>query len=198
MAQEELRDEILEELKEAVRVLQKCKQCSFLMPEVRMNLVYALPNPKTVNDVAAIDGRVTVVKGRLTPAGEVVFGASDHMARIMIEIAKYDAKIRAGLNFKYDQKILTYINECCAKREFKLGRIDRTKEPANVKEEDGMSIPWKIKTLVENNQGKVPPIFYESEGWGKEPLFVIVNEDPVTVVENLLEIANGIIKCCDD
>jgi len=198
MAQEELRDEVLEELKEAIRILQKCKQCSFLMPEVRMNLVYALPNPKTIDDVAAIDGRITVVKSVLKPAGDAVFGGSDHMAQLMIEIAKYDPKVRAGINFKYDERILTYINQCCAKKKCKLGRIDRNKEPANVKEEDGRSIPWKVKTLVENNEGKVPTIFYESEGWGKEPLFVLVNEDPVTVVENLLEIANGIIKCCDN
>jgi hydroxymethylpyrimidine/phosphomethylpyrimidine kinase len=196
MAQEEVRDEVLEELKEAVRILQKCKQCSFLMPEVRMNLVYALPNPKTINDVAAIDGRITVVKGGLKPAGDAVFGASDHMARLMIEIARYNPKIRAGINFKYDDKILTYINQCCTKKKCKLGRIDRTKEPASVKEEDGMSIPWKVKTLVENNEEKVPTIFYESEGWGKEPLFVLVGEDPVSVVEQLLEITNGYLKSC--
>lgn len=194
MVQEEVREEVLEDLNEALRILQKCKQCSLLMPEVRMNLVYALPNPKTIKDVAAIDGRITVVKDCLKAAGEAEFGTSDHMARLLIEIAKYNPKLRAGVNFKYDEKIFSYIKEYCAKRKIKLGKIDRTQEPVSVREEDGMSIPWKIKTLVESCEDEVPKIFYETEGWGKEPLFVLVGEDPVSVVEQLLEIANGLVK----
>jgi hydroxymethylpyrimidine/phosphomethylpyrimidine kinase len=194
MAQEEVREEVLEDLNEALRTLQRCKQCSLLMPEVRMNLVYSIPNPKTIDDVAAIDGRITVVKGCLKAAGEATFGASDHMARLMIEIAKYNPKLRAGINFKFDEKIFSYVKEYCAKKKMKLGKIDRTQEPISVREEDGMSIPWKIKTLVESCEGEVPQIFYETEGWGKEPLFVIVGEDPISVVGQLIEIANGLVK----
>jgi hydroxymethylpyrimidine/phosphomethylpyrimidine kinase len=195
MSQDEERDEVLEDLKEAVRILQKCKQCSSLMPEVRMNLVYAIPNPKTVKDIAAIDGRITTVKGSLNAAGDAVFGASDHMARLLIELKKYNPEIRAGINFKFDQKILAHITEYCTKQKIKLGRIDRTKEPVSVREEDGLSIPWKVKSLVESSEGKVPQIFYETEGWGKEPLFVLVGKDPISVVEQLLEITSGLIKC---
>lgn len=194
MGQEEERITVLEELNEALRILQKCRQCSILMPEVRMNLVYALPNPKTTDDVAAIDGRITVVKGCLKAAGEAEFGASDHMARLLIEIAKYNPKLRAGINFKYDEKIFSYLVEYCAKRKIKLGKIDRTQEPISIREEDGMSIPWKVKTLVESCAGEVPRIFYETEGWGKEPLFVLVGEDPVSVVEQLIEITNDLVK----
>ncbi|MEO0084715.1 MAG: thiamine-phosphate synthase family protein, partial [candidate division WOR-3 bacterium] len=139
-------------------------------------------------------GRITVVKGCLKAAGEAEFGASDHMARLLIEIAKYNPKLRAGVNFKYDEKIFSYLVEYCAKRKIKLGKIDRTQEPKSIREENGMSIPWKVKTLVENCEGEVPRIFYETEGWGKEPLFVLVGEDPVSVVEQLIEITNGLIK----
>lgn len=194
--EEEIREEVLEDLNEAARILQKCQQCTLLMPEVRMNLVYAIPNPKKIEDVAAIDGRITVVKGYLKAAGEATFGASDHMARLLIEIAKYNPKIRAGINFKYDNKILSYIEEYCKKRKYKLGRIDRTQEPISVREENGLSIPWKVKALVESCGGEVPPIFYETEGWGKEPLFVLVGEDPISVIEELLAIANGYQKSC--
>ena len=194
MPLEDDRIEVLEDLNEAVRNMQRCKNCFGFMPEVRINLVYSLPNPKTFKDVAAIDGRITVVKGQLKPAGEATFGASDHMARLVIEAAKYDPTIRAGINFKYDPEIFAFITEYCAKRKILLGRIDRTKEPVSVREEDGRSMPWKIKTLVESSGGKVPKIFYESEGWGKEPLFVMVGEDPISVVEMMEEIKEDFVK----
>ncbi|MDH5185744.1 MAG: phosphomethylpyrimidine kinase [candidate division WOR-3 bacterium] len=194
MPQESERVEVLDDLKEAVRVFQKCKQCSLLMPEVRMNLVYSINNPKTIKDVAAVDGRITVVKDYPKAAGEVIFGASDHMARLIVELKKYDPEVRAGINFKFDKKLLEYIAEYCAKRNMKLGRIDRTKEPVSVREENGMSMPWKVKNLVEECGGIVPKIFYETEGWGKEPLFVLVGKDPTSVVEKLLDITGGYIQ----
>ena len=194
MPLEDDRIEVLEDLNEAVRNMQRCKNCTGFMPEVRINLVYSLPNPKTIKDVAAIDGRITIVKGQLKPAGEATFGASDHMARLVIESSKYDPTIRAGINFKYDPEIFAFITEYCAKHNIHLGRIDRTKEPVSVREEDGMSIPWKIKSLVDSNEGKVPKIFYESEGWGKEPLFVIVGEDPISVVEMMEDIKENFVK----
>ena len=194
MPLEEDRIEVLEDLNEAVRSMQRCKNCIGFMPEVRINLVYSLPHPKTIKDVAAIDGRITIVKGQLKPAGEATFGASDHMARLVIEISKYDPTIRSGINFKYDPEIFAFITEYCAKRNIRLGKIDRTKEPVSVREEDGMSMPWKIKSLVDSNEGKVPKIFYESEGWGKEPLFVMVGEDPISVVEMMEDIKENFVK----
>jgi hydroxymethylpyrimidine/phosphomethylpyrimidine kinase len=191
---EEERIEVLEDLNEAVRIMQKCKNCISFMPEVRINLVYSIPNPKTTKDVAAIDGRITVVKGQFKPAGEATFGASDHMARLILEIVKYDSKIRAGINFKYDPEIFAFITEYCAKQKIRLGQIDRTKEPMSMREVDGMSIPWKIKILVESYGGKVPEIFYESEGWGKEPLFVMVGKDPISIVEKMEDIREEFVE----
>ncbi len=194
MPHEEERITVLEDLNEALRVMQRCESCSIFMPEVRINLVYSITNPKTIKDVAAIDGRITVVKGQLKAAGEATFGASDHMARLILEVSKYDSTIRSGINFKYDPEIFAFITEYCAKRKIRLGRIDRTKEPVSVREHDGMSMPWKVKTLVESNEGKVPKIFYESEGWGKEPLFVLVGKDPISVVEKMEEVKEEFVE----
>ena len=51
-----------------------------------------------------------------------------------------------------------------------------------------------ITTLVESNEGKVPKIFYESEGWGKEPLFVMVGKDPISVVEKMEEVKEEFVE----
>jgi predicted fused transcriptional regulator/phosphomethylpyrimidine kinase len=38
----------------------------------------------------------------------------------------------------------------------------------------------------------VPPVFYESRGWGKEPLFFLVGPDPAGVATRAIEIAKGL------
>jgi len=184
---------VLKKLKEAVGLLEKCKEFSKLMPEVRVNLVYALPNAKTRMDVAAVDGRITIVKGYPKACGNVMFGASDHMARMLIEMRKYDNSIRAGINFKYSPKIKEKVKRFCEENDLSFGGIDRRKEPEEIIEIDQQSMPWKIEYLLDN-YGKIPTIFYESEGWGKEPLFVIVGKDPLEVVNLLIKIAKLVKK----
>lgn len=184
------REIVLKKVKETVRMLEKCKEFSYLMPEVRVNLVYALPDAETRMDVAGIDGRITVVKGYPKASGDVIFGASDHMARLIIEIRKYDESIRSGINFKYSSEIKEKVKEFCEQENLSFGFIDRRKEPQEVMKKDQQSMPWKIKYLMDN-YGKIPTVFYESEGWGKEPLFVIVGKDPVEVVKKIIRIAKS-------
>jgi len=179
---------VLKKVKEAVKLLEKCKEFSNLMPEVRVNIVYALSDAKTRMDVAAVDGRITVVKGYPKACGDVIFGASDHMARLIIEVRKYDESIRAGINFKYTPQIKEKIKKFCEENNLSFGTIDRRKEPEEVIEKDQQSMPWKIKYLFDNYD-KIPTIFYESEGWGKEPLFVIVGKYPLEVVNLTIKIS---------
>ena len=181
---------VLKDLAKAVNLIEKCKEFSYLMPEVRVNVVYALSNAKEPVDVAGVDGRITVVKGYPKACGDVIFGASDHMARLIIEIRKYDESIRAGINFKCDQKIIEHVKKFCEKERLSFGIIDRRKEPKEIIEEDKKSMPWKVKQLIKN-YGKIPTVFYENEGWGKEPLFVIIGKTPIEVVKTTIKIAKS-------
>lgn len=172
----------------AVEMLQNCAEFALLMPEVRVNLAYALPGAKTPDEVAAVDGRITVVRGYPHASGMLQWGASDHLARRIIEVRKYDPTINAGINFKYDATVIEVVQKYCAEKGILSGWIDRTKEPAEVMEKDRSSMPWKIKQLV-TSSGGVPRLFYEGEGWGKEPLFVALGSDAVEVVGIAIEIA---------
>jgi len=176
------RDLVLKKLREAVNLLEKCKEFSNLMPEVRVNLVYALPDAKNRMDVAGVDGRITVVKGYPKASGDIAFGVSDHMARLIISIRKYEKSIRSGINFKYTSEIENYVKKFCDQEGLYFGYIDRRREPKKIIEKDGQSAPWKIQYLFET-YGKIPTIFYESEALGKEPLFYINRKDPIEVVK---------------
>ena len=172
----------------AVEMLQNCAEFSLLMPEVRVNLAYALPGAKTSDEVAAVDGRITVVRGFPYASGPPRWGASDHMARLIIEVRKYDATINAGINFRCDAILIEVVQKYCSEKGLLFGWIDRTKEPAEVAEQDRSSMPWKIKYL-DTNYGGIPKLFYEGEGWGKEPLFVALGSDAVEVAGIAIEIA---------
>ena len=181
-------DLVLGNLVRAVHMLQNCPEFAGLVPEVRVNLVYALPGARSTQEVAAVEGRITVVRGLPHAPGMPAFGASDHMARLIIQVREYNPDVNAGINFKCDKAIIEVVKEYCSQNGLLFGWIDRTNEPAEVAEMDGSSMPWKIKQLVER-YGAVPRLFYEGEGWGKEPLFVALGSDAVEVTMTAIEIA---------
>lgn len=179
---------VLGNLTAAVNLLQQSPEFASLIPEVRVNLVYAPPKAKTPMEVAAIEGRITRVRGLPYASGIPSLGASDHMARLILEIRGFDPTINAGINFKCDHMVIDIVQDYCTERGWIMGLIDRTKEPPEVAEQDGTSMPWKIKQLI-TSSGGVPRIFYEGEGWGKEPLFVTIGQDAVEVTEIAIDIA---------
>ncbi len=182
------KERILGNLVLAIEKLEKCPEFASLIPEVRVNLVYALPGAKDRQDVAGVEGRITTVRG-LPHASELpAFGASDHMARLIIEIRKFDPSINDGINFKCDNVIIEIVKQYCQQHNLFFGWIDRSQEQKEVIEQDGQSMPWKIKELVNRSKG-VPRLFYEREGWGKEPLFVAVGKDAIEVTSITIEIA---------
>jgi hydroxymethylpyrimidine/phosphomethylpyrimidine kinase len=161
---------------------------SLLMPEVRVNMVYALPGARTPDDVVAIDGRITAVSGRPRACGLPRYGVSGHMSRLIIEINRYDRSFSAGVNFRCDGDVIQVVEQYCRDEGILCGWIDRTREPAEIAGKEGASMPWKIKYLFDR-YGAIPRLFYEGDGWGKEPLYVALGSDATGAAETALEIA---------
>lgn len=179
---------VLGNLVEALNMLENCPEFTALIPEVRVNLAYALPEAQVSQDVAAVEGRITAVRGFPHASGMPTWGASDHLARRILEVRKYDAEINAVINFKCNQQIIEVVQQYCSERGLLFGWLDRSKEPQNITEIDGASMSWKIKQLV-TKYSAVPQLFYESAGWGKEPLFLVLGKDAVEVAGITIDIA---------
>lgn len=173
----------------AVNIIESCPQFANLIPEVRTNLVYARTNAENREDVIAIDGRVTVVSGRPHAAGKPKFGASSHMARLIIEIRKTDPSLRAGMDFANSPNLTKWLKQYCQTKGWIFSVIDRRFEPDEIKEAEGASMPWKVKAAIEAAGGKVPKIFYETGAIGKEPVSVLVGREPIVVAKQVCEIA---------
>jgi len=188
------RDIVLGNLVRAIHILEDSEYFPHLIPEVRVNIVYALEDARTVRDVAGIDGRITIVKGRARASGYPRFGASSHMARLILEVMKYDRSYRAGINFLWTPELSRFISTYSRGRGWRYIGIDRGMEPHEVRVREGLSIPWKIKVLYELSGGEIPRIFYESEAPGKEPLHILLGRDAVEVAVEVVSLAEEWVK----
>ena len=177
----------------ALETLEDCPEFARIIPEVRSNLVYCRRSPTTPLDVLAIDGRITSVDHLPKGAGRPRFGASSHMARLIIELHRIDPSIRAGINFSAESDIVRWMERYARRKRWVFGVIDRAKEPAEVQEAEGASMPWKIAEVVRACGGRAPKLFYETGAVGKEPVAVLVGADPVTVVGEACELARKYI-----
>lgn len=184
---------VLGNVLQAVRMLQESRPFAFLIPEVRTNLVYALPDAKSKEDVAGIDGRITVVNGFPKASGFPQFGASSHMARLILEIIKVNPEMRAGINFIYNNDFGKWLKEYCKENNLLLGCVDRSKEPEERKQKEGDSMVWKVAEIIRTAGGRVPDIAYETGAVGKEHLSFLVAKSAVEVVESVIKLADKYI-----
>lgn len=178
----------------ALERLEKCKEFSYLIPEVRSNLVYARENAKIPDDVIGIDGRITIICGRPYASGRPKFGASSHMARLIIEIMKKEQNIRSGINFTCSPEIIKFIERYAKEKDWTVCPINRNDEPEKIKEIENASATWKVAKMFKITGGKMPKLIYEFGAVGKEDLFYLVGTNPIEVVNNICDIARRYIK----
>lgn len=182
------RELILGNLVSALNMIQKVRDFTLIVPEIRISLAYAVPWAKTIRDVAAIEGRIAVISGYPRAVGLPAFGASIHMASLILELRKYDTDISAAINFKCNKEIIEILKQYAAEGKLKFSLIDRNMEPPEPQYKELGSAHWRVKYMVDTSGG-VPRIFYENEGMGKEPLSIIVGKDAIQVTKMTLEIA---------
>lgn len=78
---------------------------SRLFPEVRSNLAMALPDAKSIRDIAAFPGRLIELRGEIREIAAPEFGASTHLAEILLKIRRAQPHIGAILNLRYGDDV---------------------------------------------------------------------------------------------
>jgi thiamine-phosphate diphosphorylase len=174
----------IENLKKAVKIIQNSSEFSAFIPEVRSNIVMAKDNAKDVDDIAGIPGRITIVHGKPKAFVEPEFGVSSHMARLVLNMMKYDSSKRSAMNIKYSPKII----EICEKLGLKVSFYDRNDEPEDIRQFEGGTIPWGVETAIKRIDG-IPDIIYHMGAWGKEPSITLIGTSAVDVAKMAVCIA---------
>ncbi|HPD09611.1 MAG TPA: thiamine-phosphate synthase family protein [Methanoregulaceae archaeon] len=164
----EERDDVLLALRSAVDLITRTMHPA-LIPEVGTNIVYAIRGARTPVDVAAVEGRIVRAGGRPTPVGQVTFGASDHVARIVLTAMKFDPEVRSAANIRYSSEIIDLMEDLF----LEVCSFDRGQEPPGTKTMD-----WGVAFCC---RAGVPDIIYDTGAVGKEAMVRILGENPQQV-----------------
>lgn len=168
---------IIKELRKAVA---KIENTDFyrVAPEVGSNIAYAQKNAKKLGDVAAIEGRIVKVKDRVMAIGDIAFGASKHVATIVLAAMHRDREFRSAMNIKYRKSTL----DVCEKLGFSISNFSREDEP-----EEKSTMEWGTGHAIEKH-GSVPDLIYDEGSVGKEPMIRILGKNPEEVFTKLRRI----------
>ena len=173
------RYEVLDETGRAVEVLTGCESFAKLIPEVACNIAMAIPDACDVQDVAAVSGRIAKLKGKAVNVGCVEFGASSHVARIILAAMQFNKNIRASVNIKYSMDVL----EVCKKLDLTISSFDRADEP-----EKTSTMDWGVTHAIKE-YGSVPDIISDAGGIGKEPMIRVLGSGALDVAKIAVRIA---------
>ena len=179
----EAEEDLARKLLQAFKLLNSNEEVYRLVPEVRMNLVYALPGARSVEEVAGFPGRITFDGEGLAFVKPPRLGASRHVARAVLTAMKYDGSMRSALNLRYDEGLIRRAQEAG----FKVSSYDRSKEPEEVRTVEGRSTSWGVEEAI-RSAGCVPDLIYHLGCVGKEPMILLLGRDPIDVVEKLFKL----------
>jgi len=174
------RVEMLERLDDAARELESILSPG-LVPEVGCNMGYAILGAAGPEEVAAFEGRIVRVGDKAMRTGCARFGASKHVARIVLAASSFDPSARCALNLKYSEENLS----SCRKARLSIATFDRADEPKGVS-----SMTWGVARAIQVH-GKVPDVIYDRGGHGKEPMIRLLGTSPEDTMSKLRKIRSA-------
>jgi hydroxymethylpyrimidine kinase/phosphomethylpyrimidine kinase len=188
-ARELAKYQVLEELQAAaVRLVRE--DISPLIPEVMSNLGYALPYAEGLEHVAAFPGRILKTsQGTLAPTSPA-FGASRHIAALILTASNRYPHLRAGMNIRFVEGI----EDIAPLLHMRYSSFDRAQEPPAVKAREGGTLAWGVASILDNLQPweQLPDLIGDRGEVGKEAMLRILGEDPMSVAEKALALKNAL------
>ena len=165
---------VLARLKGAVKEVESLLSSSWL-PEVGTNFVFALPRATGIEQVCGLEGRIVSMGGEPTHSGGVGFGASKHVATIVLSTMQFDPEMRSAINLRFNEDNLA----CLRSAGLSIGRFDRKKEPKGRK-----TMEWGTAEAI-RSLGFVPDVIFDMGSVGKEPMIRLLGKDPEDILTKL-------------
>ncbi len=162
-------------LRRGLRILETTSGFARLIPHVGSNLVACLPQATTVDDVAGVPGRILDIKGQATVPGDPEFGVSEHVASVLLAAREEASEMRAALNIRYDDTLLTSLTD--------QGHV-AVEFDADA-DADEYPSPAVQAALIEAPEATV---VYQTGGYGIEPLIYVLGTDPETVADTVRQL----------
>ena len=119
------RERVLTSVRRGLRTLTNASGFAGLIPNVGANVAECTADAATVDDVAAVPGRLVDVKGRAMVPGEPEFGVSEHVATVLLAAREAGADVRGAVNLRYDPETVDSLAESHPTVEFDAERPTR-------------------------------------------------------------------------
>jgi hydroxymethylpyrimidine/phosphomethylpyrimidine kinase len=152
-----------------------------------MNVALALPWAESPEDVAGFSGRITTsVEGRGMVPGHPAFGASSHMAGVVLAARRVNPQIYCAANVRMNEATMAALDKCG----FAAIWFDHALEPAGIKVWEGSSLEWgTFKALSEHPDPQTVAAVCDKGEKGKEPMIRILAGSMDELFERLAHMA---------
>lgn len=174
--------DMLLELVDAVGILEASTKFYRVVPQVGSNLVGCPNRAEDESDVASIPGRIVRIGPRVRATSKPAFGASFHMAHVLLLARKVDKRVRAAINIRYDSRIQQILESC---------RVDSIRTDSTKASSAGAEdIVVERLALTLNRLRKAPDAVVDSGGGNMEPMTYLFGTTPSEAVRRALDIAD--------
>lgn len=169
--------EVLDDLRAAVRVLEQGEGLAALLPNVGSNIAMARAGAKDVLDVAAVPGRMYEVRGAVKVPGQPEFGASRHVAEVLLGVHDRFPAVRAALNLRWAPDVA----EALRRERLRAVPFDASYEER------------RTRVALDLAKARAAPDALVHEGaFGIEPALYLFGPDATTVAAMAVRLAAGL------
>jgi predicted fused transcriptional regulator/phosphomethylpyrimidine kinase len=172
------RERVLGSVRRGLRTLTNASGFAALIPNVGANVAECLDDARTIDDVAAVPGRLVDVKGRAMVPGEPEFGVSEHVATVLLAAREAGATARGAVNVRYAPDTVAALAESHPTVEFDAER------PTDEAVADAVAA-----ADLPAGEGSETLVLYQTGAVGVEPIVYVLAPtaaDAARVVRDLL------------
>ena len=175
---------VINQIKEIYNFVSSNTKFKKLIPEVRMNISGSLANATSREEVAGIEGRITIIGEHPHASGDIKFNVSDHTARLILSVKEFDNSFNFVTNLRYKE---TYIRRIREKTNLTTFEFLRESQPDSIKHEERYTMRWLIEES-KNSIGGIPDIIWDKGSIGKEPMIRLFSKTSEDMIQKLKEI----------
>jgi len=150
-----------------------------LVPEVGTNVVGAGRYAEGVGETAAVEGRITRTIDGIAAGRGVRFGASSHVARLLLAAREHDPRLRFAANWRHGDGVVAAL-DALAGDGWTVTQVDRR---------EGLAV---VDHAFADNNGDTPDAIVDRGAHGYEPLTRLLARDADGLAERTFALADAI------
>lgn len=168
-------DPVVLSVRRAVEIFLRAPGAVELIPEVGANVAEVRPGGLHPMDVVAVPGRILRVLGAPKPGSEPRYGASRHLALVLVELHRRFPALRGAVVVRYDRRLVEL-----AEAEMRVARLPPR---AGYEPDPTASVVELVRRLAEP-----PDVLVDEGGYGVEPVVYFFGGTAVSAVSKCLEL----------